>query len=89
MQKRLIVQGQVQGVGYRAWSVRTARSIGLLGWVRNLDDGGVEILAQGDAEQLAKLEELCRVGPAHAQVSSVECFEFEGEELKGDFIVKR
>lgn len=88
MQKRLIVHGIVQGVGYRAWSVRTATAIGLVGWVRNLDDGRVEILAQGAAEQLAKLEELCRVGPTHAQVSIVECFEFEGEELQGDFRVK-
>ncbi|MGH7112873.1 MAG: acylphosphatase [Stellaceae bacterium] len=68
---RLRITGRVQGVGYRAWVIETARSFGLRGWVRNRADGSVEILATGAEEVLAVLIEACGRGPASARVSEV------------------
>jgi acylphosphatase len=68
---RILVSGRVQGVGYRYWAVGEAKRLGLDGWVRNRQDGTVEILAIGSAEALRKLAEACRQGPAFAQVVAV------------------
>ena len=69
---RLRISGRVQGVGYRAWAAALARSLGLVGWVRNRADGSVELLAAGTREALDLLEEKCRRGPAGAHVDRVE-----------------
>jgi acylphosphatase len=70
---RFLVSGQVQGVGFRWFVARHARSLGLGGYARNLPDGRVEVVASGGAaEALAQLEELLRAGPAHAQVERLE-----------------
>ena len=69
---RILVQGRVQGVGYRAWTVRRARALGLAGWVRNRSDGAVEILAAGPPEALAALVAACRIGPPSSSVASVD-----------------
>lgn len=66
-----IVHGQVQGVGYRNFVLHHATRLGLTGFVRNRDDGAVEVEAQGDAAKLEKLMELLRKGPTHAVVRSV------------------
>ena len=68
---RLRIHGRVQGVRYRAWTVKTAASLGLVGWVRNRSDGSVEAVVQGDTASLAAMIEACNAGPAAAQVSSV------------------
>lgn len=68
---RLRVAGVVQGVGFRAWTVRQARRLGLSGWVRNRADGSVEILAAGAAEALEAFCALCHRGPPGARVDSV------------------
>ncbi len=68
---RLVISGRVQGVGYRYWTVGEARRLGLAGWVRNLSDGRVEILALGAQDRLDTLEAACLVGPPAARVSSV------------------
>ena len=68
---RLTISGRVQGVGYRYWTVGEARRLGLEGWVRNLADGRVEILALGPQERLDSLENACHAGPPAARVSSV------------------
>jgi acylphosphatase len=66
------VRGRVQGVGFR-WFVRErARALGLTGWVRNRQDGTVEVLAVGDNVALQQLRALLRSGPAGARVSDVE-----------------
>lgn len=66
------VTGLVQGVGFR-WFVREqARRLGLDGWVRNHADGSVEVLAQGDADQLDLLRRALERGPDGARVSSVD-----------------
>ena len=68
---RLVIEGRVQGVGYRWWVVETARLIGLDGWVRNRADGSVEVLAIGEGDDLGRLAQACGAGPAGAVVVSV------------------
>ena len=76
--RRLRVHGKVQGVFYRGWTVETARSLGLNGWVRNRIDGTVEVLAVGSEEQVAKLIECCREGPPAARVDDIMVEETSG-----------
>lgn len=65
------VRGRVQGVGFR-WFVRErARALGLTGWVRNRQDGSVEVFAMGNDSSLQQLRGLLRTGPTGAQVSDV------------------
>lgn len=65
------VRGQVQGVFYRASTEATARRLGLSGWVRNTEDGEVELVACGSAPRLDELEKWLWRGPADARVSNV------------------
>jgi len=67
----LRIEGRVQGVGYRWWTVETAQRLGLAGWARNRADGSVEILAVGPAAAVAALEQACASGPSGARVTSV------------------
>ena len=79
--RRLLVRGRVQGVFYRAWTIEQARSLGLTGWVRNLESGDVEILAVGSGEAVEKLVAVCRKGPPSALVENVSVEEVEPEPL--------
>jgi len=79
MTRRYIVTGRVQGVGFRWFVEREARVIGVGGWVRNNDDGSVEVLASGSEEQLARLRKSLRAGPRAARVDEVQ--EFEEQEV--------
>ncbi len=72
-----IVNGRVQGVGFRYFVVREAQALGLSGWVRNLPDGRVEALASGDADAVNALEGRLWEGPPHARVAAVEAREAE------------
>jgi acylphosphatase len=67
-----IVDGVVQGVGFRYATVRQARALGLKGTVRNLADGRVEVVAEGEEERLARLRSWLTRGPAGAHVRSVD-----------------
>jgi acylphosphatase len=78
----LFVSGRVQGVFFRASTRDTARHLGLTGWVRNLPDGRVEGLFEGDEEALRHLLEWCRSGPAGA---APEKLEFEWKGYGGEF----
>ena len=69
--EQLLISGDVQMVGYRAWTLRTARALGVTGFVRNLADGRVEIFAEGDAQAIDALAARCRQGPSHARVDNV------------------
>jgi len=69
--ERLIASGMVQGVGFRFWAVREARRLGLEGWVRNLPDGTVELVAAGDRAKVEEMASLCRRGPSSARVSDL------------------
>ncbi len=67
----LLISGRVQGVGYRWWAVSTARRLRLTGWVRNLRDGRVEMLAFGPADKVVNLINACYHGPDAALVETV------------------
>ncbi len=85
---QIIVSGVVQGVGYRAWTERTARDLALDGWVRNLEDGRVEIFVQGESTRIRELVERARRGPRHADVSAIDVRKREPIDVDG-FSVKR
>jgi acylphosphatase len=76
---RLTITGRVQGVGYRIWAERTARRLGLAGWVRNRGDGSVELLATGAEEAITALIEACRQGPRAAVVTGVTAADAEDD----------
>ncbi len=66
------IEGRVQGVGYRAWAEGAARGLKLSGWVRNLDDGRVELLAVGPEDKVRAFLEACERGPRYARVHHVD-----------------
>lgn len=70
--RRWFIHGRVQGVGFRYFAQRAALELGLTGYVRNLDDGGVEAYASGPEEQLSRFAALLRRGPRMAEVRTVE-----------------
>lgn len=72
MSTRFQVFGAVQGVGFRWFVARHARSLGLTGFARNLPNGSVEVMVDGPEDALPQLERLLRSGPASAQVDRVE-----------------
>ena len=72
MARRYVVRGRVQGVGFRLFAEAAAGREGLYGHVVNREDGGVEVLAEGDLAALERFEEALRQGPAAARVDSVE-----------------
>ena len=67
-----IVRGRVQGVGFRYYVRERARSLRLAGWVRNLPDGAVEILARGERDALERLRMAISAGPPGARVTAVD-----------------
>jgi DNA ligase D-like protein (predicted 3'-phosphoesterase) len=69
---RAVVRGRVQGVGFRDATVRRARELGALGWVRNGEDGSVLVHAEGAAEAVEALLAFLRAGPPGAGVAAVE-----------------
>lgn len=69
---RFFVEGKVQGVWFRASTREQARSLGLRGYARNLEDGRVEVLAVGETAAIAALAVWLRHGPANARVDALE-----------------
>jgi acylphosphatase len=67
-----VVHGDVQGVGFRYFVQRKAHQLGLTGWVRNNDDGTVELVAEGGRDQLEQLKRALQEGPRMARVDRVE-----------------
>ena len=67
-----IVHGRVQGVAFRANTQHQARRLGLRGWVRNCDNGTVEIVAEGESASVQHLVDWCQHGPPGARVTQVE-----------------
>lgn len=70
--RRYLVRGVVQGVGFRYFTARAARDAGLAGYVRNLPDGRVEVMAEGHAAAVESLERAIRSGPPFARVDGVD-----------------
>jgi acylphosphatase len=69
--RRYVVSGRVQGVGFRWFVEREAATLGITGWVRNRDDGRVEVMATGTRDQLSALHGRLREGPRAARVDEV------------------
>jgi len=73
--KRCIIDGRVQGVFYRASAYGKAQEVGVNGWVRNLSDGRVEALVQGEEGQVDQMLDWFWQGPGNSRVSSVQCYD--------------
>ncbi len=84
---RAVVSGRVQQVGFRQTCRQKARSLGLVGWVRNLRDGRVEVLAQGGADAVDELVSWLWTGPAGALVTGVESESVSGDQTMRDFFI--
>ncbi len=69
---RLIISGRVQSVWFRASTREEAQRLGIIGWVRNMPDGSVEIHIQGTEEAVEQMLEWCRQGPPGARVDFVD-----------------
>lgn len=70
--KHLTISGHVQGVWYRGWTVKTARCLGLTGWVRNRSDGTVEAVIQGMETAIGTFLVLAHEGPPAARVKAMD-----------------
>jgi acylphosphatase len=84
---RAIVSGRVQGVWYRAHTRAQAVELGIVGFVRNLPDGTVEIVAQGEDAQVDTLMDWARIGPRMAEVTDVRVREMAEDEEFDSFEV--
>lgn len=80
---RVQIYGKVQGVWYRAWTVREAEARQLKGWVRNRRDGSVEALFAGGDAAVRAMIEACRVGPPAARVERIEEWSEPWPDLEG------
>ncbi|HJV03284.1 MAG TPA: acylphosphatase [Burkholderiaceae bacterium] len=83
MAKRLMIEGRVQGVGYRAAFARQAELLGLDGWVRNCRDGSVEACVHGEEAAMEAVITWARSGPPSARVIQVTIEEFNAAGLAG------
>ncbi len=78
----IIISGRVQGVFFRYNTKKIANELGLGGFVRNLPDGTVEIVAEGEEEKINKLIDFCKIGPRAAEVIGIK---IEYEEPRNEF----
>jgi acylphosphatase len=85
----LKIHGRVQGVYFRASTLEQARRLGLTGWVMNCPDSSVEVVAEGERDQLEKLVRWCRTGPPGAQVNEVRAQWKGSTEEFQRFFIKR
>ncbi len=83
IRRRVMAHGRVQGVFFRDSVQERASSEGVAGWVTNRDDGAVEAVFEGDADEVWKLVDFTRSGPQSAEVSKVDVTDEEPEGLSG------
>jgi acylphosphatase len=89
VRRRYLVEGAVQGVGFRHFAWRQGRRLGLQGWVRNLPDGRVEAVAEGDRGRLERFEAELARGPIMASVTQLQHSEIPDEsEPLGSFEIR-
>jgi acylphosphatase len=79
---RLYIEGTVQGVFFRQFIKENAERQNLRGFVRNLEDGRVEVFIEGDNDSVDKMIELCKNGPKHSQIRNVEIKEEKFQDFK-------
>lgn len=87
-QAHLFISGKVQGVGYRYFVKSNAKKLGLTGWVRNTEDGGVEAVLAGTQELIEQMIGICRQGPPLSEVEHLGFEWEEGEESFEGFTIK-
>jgi acylphosphatase len=75
--RRFLVSGRVQGVGFRFFAADAARRENLAGSVRNLEDGRVEAIAEGESESVVRFERALRQGPSQARIERVQVDDIE------------
>ncbi|MEW6446497.1 MAG: acylphosphatase [Bacillota bacterium] len=89
VQAHVIIKGKVQGVYFRGYTREEALAAGVSGWIRNLADGSVEAVFQGEREAVEKLISWCKKGPPAARVTEVivnwedPCESFNGFSIRG------
>jgi len=82
------IYGDVQGVNFRNFILRQATALNIVGWAKNVSDGTVEAVFEGEEDVLRKIIELCRQGPDFSKVNKLsECWQEAGKEFK-DFIIE-
>ena len=79
---KLTISGTVQGVFFRQFVKESADKFNLKGFVRNLDNGDVEVVVEGDSDNIQKMIEVCKKGPPHAQIRNVNV---EEKKWQGQF----
>lgn len=84
--RRFVISGRVQGVGFRAFAQHAARDVGVTGWAQNLDNGDVEVHANGAPRHLDDFEARLRQGPRWSEVRSVTIVEVEESDASGFYI---
>ena len=82
VRKHVYLSGRVQGVGFRAFTMRTAQQLNVNGWVKNLSDGRVEAILTGSEEKVDKMLEQVKQGPSFAKVDDIEIRE---EDYQGQY----
>ncbi len=88
MTKLYTIYGRVQGVGFRHFTYRLALALGINGYVKNMSDGSVEVLAQSDREKaLQDFQKRLKEGPSFARVKDMNIKELEENRRYGDFII--
>ena len=79
---RLYINGTVQGVFYRLFVKDNAEKLNVKGFVRNLEDGRIEVFLEGDSELVNQMTELCKKGPKHSQIRDVQIKPERFQDLK-------
>lgn len=91
IEMKFLISGRVQGVGFRHFTKTNARQMGVTGWVRNLPDGDVETLLQGEEKKVLEMADLLRDGPLTAKVDTLKLVHKEEnpQDVKDTFQVVR
>ncbi len=84
----LVISGRVQGVFFRARTKEQADLLGITGWVRNLDTGQVEVVAESESSAIDRFVDWCRLGPRFASVSHVEIIDESPEGNMSSFSIR-
>lgn len=79
---KCIIKGTVQGVFFRNFVKTNAQKLGLNGFVRNLENGSVEVFVEGDVDSVDELCNICKQGPRHAKIKSVDITEQPFQDFK-------
>jgi len=79
---RLYISGLVQGIFFRSFIKENAEKLNIKGFVRNLEDGRVEVFIEGNSNEVKKMVELCKKGPRHSEVKKVEEKQERFQDLK-------